>query len=44
MSENEKTTIQVSVQTKTRLNKLVKAKGETYDEILKRILSIVEKR
>jgi hypothetical protein len=44
MAENEKTTIQVSVETKARLDKQVLKKGDSYDDILVRLLDTVEKR
>jgi hypothetical protein len=42
MSDNEKTTIQISLENKSRLDKLG-GKGDSYDDILGRLLDKVEK-
>ncbi len=43
MADNDKTTIAVANETKDRLDKQG-GKGDSYDDIIKRILDIVEKR
>jgi hypothetical protein len=43
MADNDKTTIQISLENKFRLDKQG-GKGDSYDDILSRILDIVEKK
>jgi hypothetical protein len=43
MADNEKTTIQITLENKNRLDKQG-GKGDTYDDILSRILDQIEKR
>ena len=43
MAENEPTTIRLSMETKNRLDKLG-AKGDSYEDIVKRLLDLAEKK